>query len=267
MIFETNRFRISIDLQRGGKITELTDHRLARNLLFEEQADSGLPLEDGAVFSVSGWDEAVPSLEPCENVPTLGHAWRTHAVCVEGREHVTTCWSIPGWNLERKILLSDNGLTASYRMRNTSDKPSRLLWAAHALYPAEGLLRLVLPGGEPIPGPGHDPEGLSRQLKADGEKWLVSDFSSRGKSCKLFLPAHQEVVLHYKDAVLTIATDTQWFGIWLNLGRLAGCCVGIEPTNAPTDSLDQVRETVPSEEHFITGWSLQVDTMRKSVVE
>jgi len=255
---ETDEFRITADPHRGGKIVEIFAYRLRRNLLAEERPDAILRLEKDAVFSVAGWDEAFPTLEPSGGYPTLGQAWRTAADCRSVDNRLVTQWNMPPWVMEREITTVGETITACYAITNTSAAALPALWASHLLFPLDGLVHAELPLGRMVPGPGCELNYLEQQLSIGCAGVRIEDTSPLAKSWKFFLPANGPVVLQYRDACLSLTTEALWWGIWLNRGVLGTRCLGIEPTNAPTDVLDEARTAIAGGEILRTSWQVQV---------
>ena len=257
---ESSTFRLTVLPEQGGKVSKLYHHRLGRNLLLPRLPGSDLPLPDGAVFSVSGWDECLPTVEASLGVPELGYAWRTEPRCRIEDNRLLTCWEVPGWRLERVITVEERGVTSRCAMTNVGPQYAPLLWAGHVLFPLEGLREVVLPGGDLLPGPGCDVEELARErLSGDCDGWQVRDLRRRHLSWKFFLPATHPVVMHYKDATLTLSTDAGWWGIWLNEGNFCDLlCLGVEPTNAPSDAQADSHIRIPSGGTAAVSWTLEV---------
>lgn len=255
---------LSLDARRGGKITRLFDVGLGRNLLLSSSQSGRLVLDDGLVFDVSGWDEIIPSIEPCDDVPPMGWAVRTSPRCLAEAGCLVSEWEIPGWRLERSIRVAGSGLTADYGITNRSERPAKVLWAAHVLYPTEGLHEVTLPAGGIIPGPGCDVDEVMRVLARDQDNWHIRTLENAGRSWKFFLPARGAAVLAYGDATLSIATDTAWWGIWINLGRIGRPCIGIEPTNWPSDLLRDVGDSIAGSATVSLSWGLRIAGDRNS---
>jgi len=254
-------FRISADAEAGGRITELFHHPLGRNLLAAGEPEACLTLEGGQSFAIAGWIEAFPSLEPCGEIPTLGHAWRTPAACVLRGQRLLSHWHIPGWRLVRTIRATSRTVTAEYTVANLNPDPAAMLWAAHVLFPLAGLAHAELRAGRLLPGPQCDLQALASHLEDVDNGWRIPAPRRCGRSWKFFLPAARAVVLHYDDATLTLSTTAPWWGIWLNLGAHQTACLGIEPTTAPTDSVSEVPTPLVGNGRHSIAWQLQIDLL------
>jgi len=258
MILNTGDLRISISPGHGGKITEIYDHKFARNLLVAQDAGNDLPLPDGAVFSITGWDEAVPTVETSLGIPELGYAWRMSADCRVDGDHLLSQWQLPGWRVERDIQTHGRGLTVDYIITNLLDQPASLLWAAHVLFAVQGIERVELPAGELLPGPQCDTDALAHRLSGDASGWHIRDIADRGTSWKFFLANRQPVSLVFDEATVEITGDMRYWGIWINEGLFGPPCLGIEPTNAPSDALADSRTIVEAGAAFTASWKLQI---------
>ena len=254
----TADLRISTSPAQGGKITEIFDHRLARNLLVAQDAGNDLPLPDGAVFSITGWDEAVPTVETSGDVPELGYAWRVAADSCISEHHLLSRWHIPGWRVERDIHANGRGLTVDYIITNLRNQPAPLLWAAHVLFAVQGIERVELPAGDLLPGPLCDTAALAKHLQNNPDDWQIHDIIDRGDSWKLFLENRQPVRLLLADATVEITGDMAYWGIWINEGRFGPPCLGIEPTNAPSDALADSQTVIEAGAAFTATWQLQI---------
>lgn len=262
-VLDTPFFRVSADAECGGKITELFHHRLGRNLLATSLPEAHLTLEGGECFQIAGWDEAFPSLEPCDEIPTLGHAWRMPADCRIIERSLFSQWRIPHWRLLREINISQHTVSADYTIANLSNDPATMLWAAHVLFPLTGFLHAELPAEELHPGTQCDVDELCAHLHRDAGGWRIEHSQLCGRSWKFFLPAERDVVLHYADAVLTLSTTAPWWGIWLNLGAHQTTCLGIEPTTVPTDVLPEVTAPIAGRGLYHVSWQVQVQPCRE----
>ena len=258
--------QVEVDPQRGGKVTAIRHPSVHRNLLVDEAPESPYPLPDGATFSINGWDEAIPSLEPYGDIPTLGFAWRTAANHTESPSSdrggpgwgLLTEWQIPGWTLARRIATGEASMKADYVITNTSETPTPLLWAGHALYPVKGLRELVIPNEELIPFPGCDFAEMGQFVTDLGSGRRKGSCEKVGRSWKFFVRNSRPVVLDYDDCQIIVGTEAHWWGIWYNLGQLGPCCVGVEPTNFPTDFVQEVPKLLAPGEALSVSWGLTV---------
>jgi len=260
IILEAAGFRVSVLPEQGGKVSELYHYGLRRNLLLPRLPTADLPLPDGAVFSVSGWDECLPTVGASLGMPELGYAWRTTPECRIDGNRLLTRWEVTGWRLGRVTTVEEHTVTTRCVMTNLGTKDSPLLWAGHVLLPLEGLREVTLPGGDLLPGPGCDVEELARDRLSGGRNgWQVRDIRRRDLNWKFFLPADRPVVLQYADAVLTMTTDAGWWGIWLNEGQFCNLlCIGVEPTTVPSDMLADSPIRLPPAGAAMASWNLKV---------
>jgi len=260
VVLDASAFRLTVLPEQGGKVNELYHYGLRRNLLLPRLPSADLPLPDGAVFSVSGWDECLPTVEASVGVPELGYAWRATPQCRVEENRLLTRWAVPGWWMERRTTVAEQAVTSRYIVTNAGPKEAPLLWAGHVLLPLEGLREVSLPGGDILPGPGCDIEELARdRLSGDRNGWKIRDIRRRNMSWKFFLPADRPVVLQYEDTVLCLTTDAGWWGVWLNEGNFNDLlCIGVEPTNVPSDALADSRLVIPPDGAATVSWRLEV---------
>ena len=249
---------MSVSPQDGGRVTEVKDRRIGRSLVLAAGSDSALVLEDGFRYTISGWDEAFPSLEPDGDVPTLGYAIRGRAECWIENERLVSVWTVPGWHAVRRIEARGGTLFADYGFRNEGSSPAKLLWAPHVLFPLAGLKEAVLPARGLTAGPGCHLAELAHHATCDAGWMRISPTEPCGRSWKFFLEAEREAVLLYNDCTLRIAGDTGWLGVWYNLGRVGTPCLAIEPTNFPTDLRGEVPGSLDPQGVYSARWSLSV---------
>ena len=122
----------------------------------------------------------------------------------------------------------------------------------------DGLASQQLGRGDPVPGPGCNLGELCELLDKHEGTWEIRNQDCRAKSWKFFVEARSDVLLEYRDGCLAISTNAPWWGIWLNLGIGGVRCVGVEPTNHPTDSLADVGCRIPAKGSVEVEWSLTV---------
>jgi hypothetical protein len=253
---QLGEFTLVLDPNSGGKATSLRHRNVPHELLF--WPDTPLRIEDqGMVFVVAGWDEAMPTIEPTPDAPTWGHAWRTRPAILREDNALVTRWALEGFHFERHSEGSGSRLTSRYAWTNTGKQPVAFLWAAHALYPAANLLELALPPGELIPGP-ECAIGEVYSLFADTQHGRVCDnFANTDESWKFFVRATSPITLRYSGFTLRITTAAPWFGLFLNRGRIGEPCVGVEPTTAPTDDAGKA-SVLAANESGHAEWSVDV---------
>jgi hypothetical protein len=252
-------FRLDIDLARGGKVTGLYRDGLDRNILFAVPDPFAVTEPDGAVFTVEGWDECVPTVAASLGAPNWGWAWRTHPDMTFSEGAVGMNWRMPGLMLRRELSLLSDLLLSRYEITNTGTDPQTVLWATHLLFPVAGLTRVTLPGGGPAPGPQCDLDDLLTQLREDQpDGWYLDSFSDTRESWKFFVPADVGAMLFYKDSAVNLLTPEPWFGVFLNRGRFGKPCIGIEPTNGPSDCSEEQGVSLAPGASAAYSWMLSV---------
>jgi galactose mutarotase-like enzyme len=146
--------------QLGGKIASILVH--GRELLQTPLAPYGprtqtMPFDES---DASGWDECLPSVDPCTVetaagqafVPDHGDLWRVPWELVNSSSMCATfraqCFSLP-LELERATALVqiEKGwcLRLDYQVTNTGAYPAPWSWTAHPSFAAEAGDRVVLP--------------------------------------------------------------------------------------------------------------------------
>jgi len=194
-------------------------------------SDYDLDLGDGRIFHPRGWDECFPSIEAHGRSGVMGRLIGHEPVLSATRVEISQEWAFTDLTARRRFSSpSDHTLLVRFEAKNTGALPLEYLWASHALFCVEGLLRVAL---------AHDR--------------VLDDFSPDGKCDKFFVPSSGPASLEREESVVTLSTDQPFWGIWLNRGGWparapAGfCCIGIEATNSaaeiPTGSFLQVNET------------------------
>lgn len=208
----------ALDLESGGKLRQVwfRDHE---PLLVESEHQ--LDLGGGQSFRVAGWDECFPSIEPSGDTGSMGDLVRSAPVIIRGPNNAIQAWRNVDFEATRGFTAAAaDQLVVSFHAINRGLGPMPFLWASHALFAADSAVALRLPDGRTMPDLGRD-----------------------GSTSKSFVEAGTDpaMLIRRFDRII-LRTDQPYWGLWLNrggwpAGRPAGlCCVGIEATNAPSDS-------------------------------
>src|SRR5438132_11215454 len=114
MRLRSTRWDLEVRPERGGRITSL-------RLDGEELLDQGIGVDQPTAKSFVeggawGWDEIVPNLEPTDELPDHGEAWRLPWEGLD--EGMMRCRGRMGpWELQRRIEL-DDAVKVAYQYRN-----------------------------------------------------------------------------------------------------------------------------------------------------
>lgn len=135
LMMANGRWAMEIRPERGGRITSL-------RLDGEELLDQGIGVDqptakgfvEGGAF---GWDEMVPNLEPTEELPDHGEAWRLPWEVLR-KAPVEVSMRCRGrlvpWELTRTVYLRGESVLAVYTYRNVGRAPHAAYWCAHPLF-------------------------------------------------------------------------------------------------------------------------------------
>lgn len=128
----TEHFEVSVDLERGAKITSLVD-RTGREWL--AQAQPGRTRAAGAPFTdaeMAGWDECAPTIDACVVdgivMPDHGDLW-DHPFAGTAA-HASLTRDGLGFRFERSIAEVPGGIRLTYRAAALRGRLP-FLWAAH----------------------------------------------------------------------------------------------------------------------------------------
>src|SRR2546427_6263697 len=197
MRLASGRWEIHVRPERGGRIISL-------RLDGEELLDQGIGVDQPTAKSFVeggawGWDEIVPNLEPTDELPDHGEAWRLRWEVLD--EGMMRCrGGLVPWELQRRIEL-DDAVKVAYQYRNVGRSTQLAYWCAHPLFRYESGMEI----GAEVPS-------------ALGE----------GASTKVFLPAGSvdHIVLGWSSgkriAVSWDASLTPDVAIWMCNGDIGG---------------------------------------------
>jgi hypothetical protein len=212
--------------QKGARITALRHRDSKHNLLCVQRPEGRVALGGNEQYPIAGWDEVLPSLEPEGKTPAMGWPWKTTAETSHNDQgDLVTSWRIPDFHLRRTLSIRGQTLRVNVSITNTSPEAKPFIWASHVLFAWHRLREAVLPHGTILPGPQCDLPELRRRIHE----------RPQGRSWKFYLPSSAPIQLFYNSSVVTLDTRTSWWGVWLNQGAHNTRCLGLEPTNDPSD--------------------------------
>lgn len=223
------RWEMAVRPERGGRITSL-------RLRGEELLDQGIGVDDPAArgfvgAGAWGWDEMVPTVEPClypgpgeytaRELPDHGEAWRLPWTVLEESADAASmecAGRLLPWRLRRRIQLGERAVRVDYSYENRGDQPLYAYWCAHPLFRYEAGMEIGVEGGA--------------QLAALAEGTSTKRFLRRGSV--------DRVRLGWKSGfAIDVGWDsslTPYVGIWACNGDLGGYRqIAIEPATGGAD--------------------------------
>ena len=248
---ESAALTLDFEPRRGAKIVSLRQRATGREWIESGETLPADPPDPGVSFDegdMCGWDEMMPTIEPCRypgrdlELADHGELWRRAWDVVETTAMSATTTVVDpvlGCRLTRTLRLDETFLI-EYALTNESSAERCVLWAAHPLFAHRPGTRLVL-------------EGLLVET-AEGEgpvrTWPAGGFSlealAAGEYQKLFAralaPRPSATLIDADGPWLRLGwrrDDASYLGIWLDQAALARHpVVALEPTNAGHDALD-----------------------------
>lgn len=255
----SDALRVIVVPSLGGRVVSLFDHRTGREWMWHPGSELRLfandPRDDFAKSPLAGWDECVPTVNPCvwrgRNLPDHGELWPL--AWREDGDALTVDFPVSPLRLRRNLTLAGEVLTAAYELSNLGAELEPVLWAMHPLF-------TIHPGDHIQLAP-----GASAELGAPA--WLDTlDVSDRTPACvKTFVSAAHGAtasIISATTGTLTLSWDADWathLGLWLSRGGWNGYHqLALEPTtgacNDPTES-DALPVVQPGETR---RWSVSI---------
>ncbi len=227
----------------GAKLASLTCRD--RELLVQPAHDVAVPQPGDDYLRASGlcgWDEMFPTIVG-EGLPDHGELWSlpwSAAVDNSGLRTWAGCATVPV-RFERTLRLTPSSLSARYDVRNLSQAPVEVMWAAHPQFLLSSSSRLsadvltweqvsgVAATADPVTG------RLCEAVAAGGTAKWWSGRDERPRRVRL------------SDDVLTL--EMTWtsdlvrhVGIWVDMAALASeCAVSVQPSTSWHDDLNLAR--------------------------
>ena len=260
----------------GGKIAQLTDLRTGREWLHGASTSPPEPEYGGSFVDhgPSGWDEMIPTIDPCRYpvggrwatrwLPDHGEAWMLPwQVISQGPGSSALTLRVEGRVLPYQLtrtteLVGPGKLLLRYRLVNLADEPFACLWAAHPLFRVDEGCRVELPAhvrrvinvrGDPEWGPPDEPIGFPVGVAADGRRVDLGSVAPAptGRCRKHYLPpdvvAPWSRLRHVDGASLTMHVDpaaVPYLGVWVDEGvRGDRPMIALEPATGYYDALDR----------------------------
>ncbi|WP_430868243.1 hypothetical protein [Demequina aurantiaca] len=236
----TDHFDLTVDLERGAKITSLVD-RTGREWL--AQAEPGRARAPGAPFTdaeMAGWDECAPTVDACvvndEAMPDHGDLW-DHPFAGTAA-HASIVREGLGFAFERSIREVPGGIRMSYRATALRDRIP-FLWAAHPQFCAPPGTRVkidavrvvdVIDPDEPLIAI-DDALATIDTVDAGGYRKWYADPQEPVTSASLVRADGSQLDLAWSD-------NCPYVGVWFDNGAFSRePIIAIEPSNGYRDAL------------------------------
>lgn len=253
-VLESAGLRVEV-VEWGGRVTHLLDRHAGREWLTPVPS-TGRPAREGVPFTETdhgGWDEMLPSVEPCRypggadaEVPDHGELWSrrwtTEALDTDRLRQSVRSERF-GFLFERELSVADATLRVDYEL--VAETPGPLLWALHpqfAMFPGsrvEVVARDVEMLDTTDPADVHACEWrgdlvVERDVVVGQDRMLYAAPGLAVDAVRLRDPAGPWLSLSWDR------TFAPYLGLWLDHGRhSAGRVVAVEPTNGFFDDLSR----------------------------
>jgi galactose mutarotase-like enzyme len=244
MIVASAAVAVEVVPEAGGKIAALR-HR-EREWLLAPVDGRPAPPRYGAAFTAGplwGWDEMLPTIEPCGDLPDHGEVWAFPwtSVCRDGRLSCAVEGRARPYRLVRSLEVREATVVLEYRL--TATERLDVLWAAHPQFvldpagtavllpPGTGELVDVSDGSRVSPAALEDPLGL---VPAGAGRKLYADPDARIGTVRLVDRGGSSLSMTWDPDRLP------YLGIWIDHGAHAHRpVIAIEPANGYYDSLER----------------------------
>jgi hypothetical protein len=245
MIVSSAALAVEVIPEAGGKIAALR-HGEREWLLAQANGRPAPPPRYGASFTAGplwGWDEMLPTIDPCGDLPDHGEVWALPWTCAWGDGRLTC--AVQGrarpYRLARSLEVREAAVVLDYELTATERMP--VLWAAHpqfALDPGGTAVLLPAGAGELVDvsdgarvGPGALEKPLRLLPAGTGRKLYAEPDARLG----------EVTLVDRGGSWLRMTWDPDrlpYLGIWIDHGAYAHRpVVAIEPTNGYYDSLER----------------------------
>jgi len=270
---ESNRIRLCVVPQLGGKIVSINDKHVSHEWLVGP-VNSIKPLSYGASFidqDMSGWDEMFPNITggsypapgPYYNqpLPDHGEVWSLPWT-VEAASPEQIVMSVRGRVLPYKLVRTahisgTNTFIFKYQVTNLGPEPFHYLWTAHPQFVGGPSIRIVLPDAvnkivNALASPTWDAAGTRydwpETYSADNQHWHLDrmGLASLNDCRKFYLPPESPInqaILANLDLKCTltmqwVTEELPYLGIWIDEGAYnANPVIALEPANGFFDNL------------------------------
>ena len=264
IMLENDRLAVCVLKNLGGKIAGLYAKNEKFELAAEPSVEYGQPVygDDFSTYDASGFDDCFPNIHPCKdlvsgfNYPDHGEIWQAQFSVDMATDSINLHYASSNfpYYYEKKICLSDQSLSLTYRITNTGSTPFPCIWAFHELMRYEKDMEILYPKGSGgiINTLDSVPLGKAgRRYSMHGEydfssppapypptmiKYYLAEKTSDGY-CGFWYPsANTGCLLRYDPDVLP------YLGVWISAGGFRGdynCA--LEPCNGFYDDIGTAR--------------------------
>lgn len=296
IILESDRLRVTLVPELGGKIASLVNLRTGFECLYQlpsshlRRASYAAPFSEG---ECAGFDDMFPSIDPCycdvapwagTSIPDHGELWSVPwQASAAGNEVVLTAHGVrfPYRFTKHVSLERPDTVLIRYRVDNLSNFDFPALWAAHPLFNITESTRIIVPTGanriintvpaEALGGFGEQYDWPLARTRC-GNEWDLSRIRPNlGRHCFKFYftePLSEGfAILHDPASRETVglswpADKVPYLGFWISEGAYAGQYdAAPEPCTAPLDRWDTARQwgklpTIPG--FGFSEWTLRI---------
>lgn len=209
LILENRRLRVTVLPELGGKVAELVDKALDRDLLWHNPRTPPRRAPFGAHFDdwwSGGWDEIFPTGDVArlhgEPLPYMGELWSVpwtahEAPAEPGNAAIVAVGlgTIAPARLERTMELRGDEavLRVRYRLTNLDVRPLEFLWGIHPCFAVTPEHRLEVPAGRMLVGVSSGPRLGEVGASYDWPRQPDASAADRTRDARRVLPASAAV--------------------------------------------------------------------------
>ena len=274
LLLESQELTVQIAPSEGGRIASIRSRRSGVEFLTQAHRPiaptvPGMerPFSEGPC---AGIEECLPTVGACEGCPDHGDFWQLPWTVSETHGRSRASLYADGFShplrFHKTLNVFDNQLRIDYRVQNTGEQPTSLLYACHPLFAIEQGDRILLPpevqscrldysrgnrggpAGELLAWPRPEtPIGIdlstAQAATAHTAEMLYTDRLREG-ACGIYrTAAKQGIAMRFDTAQHPYLGIWLCFGGWPDLpGRPQQQAVALEPTNAPYNTLTAAQE-------------------------
>jgi len=245
-VLRNGMVEVGVAPELGAKVVSLKNLRTGRQWMYHSNGGIRLfrnkPGDDFARSPVSGWDECLPTIQPCQwrgrALPDHGEvwsrAWHLDETAWEGGV-IKTIVRLPisPFEFTRTITLRGGKLDVEYEIMNLDSGPQEYLWAMHPMLALQPGDRLLFPRAV-RQCVGHEPwvDSLEFETQAPAFAKVFASPLRQGKAAVFNCVSGDQLTLRWD------AAENNALGIWLTRGGWNDHHhLALEPANGASDSL------------------------------